>query len=550
MLEDHNLTIDFTLTFSDDQDESINGKQFKFSYSYKLKANIIKKTNVTSDDLTIAGKEHTIIVENLYGLSEESISIREDTKITLEPSSSSPAFAGLKNNIVSTNFVSTRGTVDIDLTVSFKFEGEEGAVEQTYVVRYSFTVYPSVEISTNYPKPTQDYNEEREYVENETTFNNVLNDFFMHNPIFAGENLEGDTNSKSRIYIKEAEKTNNQISYNNHKTDPTVGNISIIVSKLSNATVSYKVTGNDVVYPEINSSIPVDASITFNRGTYNGSSFTDNGQDSIVTFTLIYQEVSMTYTVYILNNALSVRVNNVSNNTSSGEFGGSTVGYEKIYVDATSTKDLFAEYRMANVQMSSSMQSYANQYYLVFKNTANTTYMASYPIYFKADDQGKNLNIDLGISMKDFDFVGAYLTSEFNGDNKLKIQDNKITTDPDVNIEEELNKIGNSKNDLFEQGTITLINRIQLIYGNNIVVDYDYFADNLAINNDENSSFDIDTTNEDGELVYGIDDIAGINSLASYIKNDGSNDENVTFVANYYFAPTIDIDVDAQITQA
>lgn len=550
LLEDHNLTIDFTLTFSDDQDESINGKQFKFSYSYKLKANIIKKTNVTSDDLTIAGKEHTIIVENLYGLSEESISIREDTKITLEPSSSSPAFAGLKNNIVSTNFVSTRGTVDIDLTVSFKFEGEEGAVEQTYVVRYSFTVYPSVEISTNYPKPTQDYNEEREYVENETTFNNVLNDFFMHNPIFAGENLEGDTNSKSRIYIKEAEKTNNQISYNNHKTDPTVGNISIIVSKLSNATVSYKVTGNDVVYPEINSSIPVDASITFNRGTYNGSSFTDNGQDSIVTFTLIYQEVSMTYTVYILNNALSVRVNNVSNNTSSGEFGGSTVGYEKIYVDATSTKDLFAEYRMANVQMSSSMQSYANQYYLVFKNTANTTYMASYPIYFKADDQGKNLNIDLGISMKDFDFVGAYLTSEFNGDNKLKIQDNKITTDPDVNIEEELNKIGNSKNDLFEQGTITLINRIQLIYGNNIVVDYDYFADNLAINNDENSSFDIDTTNEDGELVYGIDDIAGINSLASYIKNDGSNDENVTFVANYYFAPTIDIDVDAQITQA
>lgn len=552
LLEDHNLTIDFTLTFSDDQDESINGKQFKFSYSYKLKANIIKKTNVTSDDLTIAGKEHTIIVENLYGLSEESISIREDTKITLEPSSSSPAFAGLKNNIVSTNFVSTRGTVDIDLTVSFKFEGEEGAVEQTYVVRYSFTVYPSVEISTNYPKPTQDYNEEREYVENETTFNNVLNDFFMHNPVFAGENLEGDTNSKSRIYIKEAEKTDNQISYNNHKTDPTVGNISIIVSKLSNATVSYKVHGNDdVVYPEINSSIPVDASITFNRGTYNGSSFTDNDQDSIVTFTLIYQEVSMTYTVYILNNALSVRVNNVSNNTSSGEFGGSTVGYEKIYVDATSTKDLFAEYRMANVQMSSSMQSYANQYYLVFKNTANTTYMASYPIYFKADDQGKKLNIDLGISMKDLDFVGAYLTSEFNGDNKLKIQDNKITTDPDVNIEEELNKIGNSKNDLFEQGTITLINRIQLIYGNNIVVDYDYFSDNLTANypQEDEKSFDIDII-EEGKLKYGIDDIAGINPLVSYIKNDGSNDENVNFVANYYFAPTIDIDVDAQITQA
>lgn len=667
LLEDHNLTIDFTLTFSDDQDESINGKQFKFSYSYKLKANIIKKTNVTSDDLTIAGKEHTIIVENLYGLSEESISIREDTKITLEPSSSSPAFAGLKNNIVSTNFVSTRGTVDIDLTVSFKFEGEEGAVEQTYVVRYSFTVYPSVEISTNYPKPTQDYNEEREYVENETTFNNVLNDFFMHNPVFAGENLEGDTNSKSRIYIKEAEKTDNQISYNNHKTDPTVGNISIIVSKLSNATVSYKVTGNDVVYPEINSSIPVNASITFIRGNsgkitslakiqmlgsieeslygdyylvfknnslykvsnivdfdkedlgkelnldlgvnvegyelfgvysvkdisenknltlkdgrLTGSSedivvenelnslsnvkeklfnsiscttsgFTDNGQDSIVTFTLIYQEVSMTYTVYILNNALSVRVNNVSNNTSSGEFGGSTVGYEKIYVDATSTKDLFAEYRMANVQMSSSMQSYANQYYLVFKNTANTTYMASYPIYFKAGDQGKNLNIDLGISMKDFDFVGAYLTSEFNGDNKLKIQDNKITTDPDVNIEEELNKIGNSKNDLFEQGTITLINRIQLIYGNNIVVDYDYFADNLTANYppEDKKSFDIDIL-EEGKLKYGIDDIAEINPLASYTKNDGSidDDNTVEFVAKYYFMPTIDIDVDAQITQA
>lgn len=555
LLEDHNLTIDFTLTFSNAEDESINGKQFKFSYSYELKANITKKTNITSNDLTIAGENHNIIIEDLYGLSNESTSIRGDTTITLTASSSSPAFAGLNKEesgyFVSTNFVSTRVTVDIDLTISFEFEGIEGKIEQTYVVRYSFTVYPSVEISTNYPKPTQDYNEEREYVENETTFNDVLNDFFMHNPIFAGENLEGDTNSKSRIYIKEAEKTDNQISYNNHKTDPAVGNISIIVSKLSNATVSYKVTGNDdVVYPEINSSIPVDASITFNRGTYNGSSFTDNGQDSIVTFTLIYQEVSMTYNVYILNNALSVRVNNVSNNTSSGELGGSTVGYEKIYVDATSTKDLFAEYRMANVQMSSSMQSYANQYYLVFKNTANTTYMASYPIYFKADDQGKNLNIDLGISMKDFDFVGAYLTSEFNGDNKLKIQDNKITTDPDVNIEEELNKIGNSKNDLFEQGTITLINRIQLIYGNNTVVDYDYFADNLAINNEENSSFDIDTTNEDGELVYGIDDIAGINPLGSYIKNDGSNDENVNFVANYYFAPTIDIDVDAQITQA
>lgn len=558
LLEDHNLTIDFTLTFSNAEDESINGKQFKFSYSYELKANITKKTNITSNDLTIAGENHNIIIEDLYGLSNESTSIRGDTTITLTASSSSPAFAGLNKEesgyFVSTNFVSTRVTVDIDLTISFEFEGIEGKIEQTYVVRYSFTVYPSVEISTNYPKPTQDYNEEREYVENETTFNDVLNDFFMHNPIFAGENLEGDTNSKSRIYIKEAEKTDNQISYNNHKTDPAVGNISIIVSKLSNATVSYKVTGNDdVVYPEINSSIPVDASITFNRGTYNGSSFTDNGQDSIVTFTLIYQEVSMTYNVYILNNALSVRVNNVSNNTSSGELGGSTVGYEKIYVDATSTKDLFAEYRMANVQMSSSMQSYANQYYLVFKNTANTTYMASYPIYFKADDQGKKLNIDLGISMKDLDFVGAYLTSEFNGDNKLKIQDNKITTDPDVNIEEELNKIGNSKNDLFEQGTITLINRIQLIYGNNIVVDYDYFSDNLTANypQEDEKSFDIDII-EEGKLKYGIDDIAEINPLASYTKNDGSidDDNTVEFVAKYYFAPTIDIDVDAQITQA
>ena len=291
----------------------------------------------------------------------------------------------------------------------------------------------------------------------------------------------------------------------------------------------------------------------FNSISCTTSGFTDNGQDSIVTFTLIYQEVSMTYNVYILNNALSVRVNNVSNNTSSGELGGSTVGYEKIYVDATSTKDLFAEYRMANVQMSSSMQSYANQYYLVFKNTANTTYMASYPIYFKAGDQGKNLNIDLGISMKDFDFVGAYLTSEFNGDNKLKIQDNKITTDPDVNIEEELNKIGNSKNDLFEQGTITLINRIQLIYGNNIVVDYDYFSDNLTANypQEDEKSFDIDII-EEGKLKYGIDDIAEINPLASYTKNDGSidDDNTVEFVAKYYFMPTIDIDVDAQITQA
>lgn len=554
LLEDKTLTIDYTLKFTDAGIE--NGKQFKFSYTFTLKSNIIKRNNVTSDVLTIAGENHQIVLEDLYDVVGGGAK-SDETTITLSASSSSPAFNGLTGESVSTNYVSTKGTVDIDLTVSFGFNNGQQSVYQTYVVRYSFTVYPSVELSTNYPKPNSTYNEEREYVGNETVFNNVLTDFFMHNPIFAGENLEGDTNSKSRIYIKEAEKIDNQISYNNHKTDPTVGNISIIVSKLSNASLSYiKNDETSEIFAEVNSQVPSNSKITFHRGVYNSntSSFTDNGQDSVVTFTLIYQEVSMTYNVYVINNPLSVRVNNASNNTSTGVINtGATVGYEKIYVDATSTKGLFDQYRMANVQMSGTMQSYSNQYYLIFKDKASN-YKVSYPIYFRADDQGKNLNIDLGVSMKGYDFVGAYLTSSLSNNGNLLISNNQLSAaSVDVNIEDELNKIGNSKNNLFDAGTITLINRVQLIYGNNVIVDYDYFVDDILTNttNEETqtSSFDIDIKNENN-LVYDVDVIAGVNPLSEFSKNDGSSINTVPFSAIYYFMPTIDIEVDAQITKA
>ncbi len=516
LIADKQVTFDFVIEFNG----ANAGKVFKFSHEFTLKTSITAVSSYTSTIKVIAGEEHTLELANLY-----TGTIPDNTTLNIAVESSSPAYNGItkvaNDWIIQTKYVSSSVTLTLNVTVSLHFH--TGAT-QSFAIAYSLVVEPSVMLTSNYPIPN-DTSLTFEYVEEGANFANILTNFFGHAPIF---NDTGD----SRLVIKNGTTAgvyDSKVDFTTLAEKPT-----IVVSNLQNASLAYA-DGHYLT----NSAIASDANITFKRGTYNQNSglYADAGTDAYVEFTITYQEVSVIYKVYILKNSLTIKRNLVSNFVSSGEVDGETENYETVYIDKTSTADMFAGGRLVYAELADTMANFSNEYYLVFKNGA--TYYASYPIYLAPNDQGKNLYYDLGYSMTGYEFVGAYLTSNFEdaglgAQNNAGITINTEIAGADASVEGQLATITNFALNLFENGVVSLANRIQLVYGQldgkDILVDYNWYADSVNNLNITSSTYTIDT-------------IYGVNPMSSFDRQDGSNNANTTFTVKYYFKPSIDIDV-------
>lgn len=550
LIDNRAVKINFVVTF-DEKDDEGNDKVFKFSHEFKLTANVTRVSSFASSVKTIAGNAHTLELEKLYiG------TLADTTTITINCESSSPAVntSSLKYDeatgkwTIDTVDVSATVTVTLNLTINLNYLYDTtlktAQATQSYNVVYSFVVEPSVQMTANYPNPTKQAEMEFEYVDDTATFEGILSNFLAKSPVFS-ENA-----TDTRIVMKNgtvAGEYNTVLNYTSISED-----VSVIISEAQNATLM-----KDETTPySLNAEIANDGTIIFRRGTYDKDKgvYADSGNDSFIEFTITYKKVSQTYTVYILSNSLTVKLNYVSNYASSGEYEvdtstKTTVNYETIYVDKTATSNIFAGERLVYAEMGDTMQNYANEYYLVFKEEVETAtadteetkvyeYFASYPIYFDSKDQSKDLYFDLGYSMSGKTFVGAYLTSAFEevglGQTNSKITVNTEIEKDGKDVQTLLSGITNFAGNLFTEGKVTLANRVQLVYGQldgkDILVDHSWYQGNVT-------SPSINSSNVE------IGKISKASPISNFNRNDGSKESTTTFDVSYYYRPNIDIDV-------
>ena len=198
LIADKKVTINYTITFN--EASGLEGKEFKFSQEYILKANITPKTAFASDTVTIAGNSHIVTFENLY------TGTLKNATISISASSSNTAFKGIEGNLIYTNFVSEKVTLELEMKVTLSYTNNNGVTtKQDYDLNYTFAVVPSVMLTANYPKPNDTTNMTFEYLDNNQTFENIVT-FINSKPIF------GDA---SRIVVSGCSLDKEGVKYNN-----------------------------------------------------------------------------------------------------------------------------------------------------------------------------------------------------------------------------------------------------------------------------------------------------------------------------------------------
>lgn len=532
LIEDKEITVDYTVTFADDN-------TFNFTQTYTLKANITPKSSYVDVGVVVAGESHEITLANLVEVEVEGEGdLPADT--TIEATSSSSAYKEIVEKKIYTNYVAESVTVELSLKVILY---KEQACEQTYNMTYSFNVIPSVEMNPTYPTPNAQLTLPFEYLEEGAVFTDIYT-FVNSKPIF-GE----DTRIVAKSY--NGSKYENVVNLGSGQTTKF---LSIVVLSKDNASLT--IGGNDEVSTNTNIGTGV---LKFTRGALNG--------DSTITFKVTYQQVSQEYTVKIVKNSLTVTLNPVTNNLLTGKNSSDqTVSYERIYVDKTSTEGLFAKHRMVYVSMNDTMSDYADEYYLIFKD-ADEYYYASKAIYFSATDQSRNLYFDLGTSMADKEFVGAYLASDiekagWNVTTGKIIKYKETSTSTEELTAEKLATLTNYQTALFKvvEGKIQLklANRVQMIYGQydgkDILVDYDKYGNSIIIKDcdcqpDENGKVNCENKKEHFTFSSALDEIATCDNITptAFARNDGSSVTH-TFTLAYNYMPTLDIAVKEAIS--
>lgn len=542
LLSDCKVNFSFTITFNSGAGSDFDGKTFTFVQEITLLANVNYNSSVGGGQV-IAGqsKEISGIFNSISGL---------NTTIQYLGSSTSQAFVPeIIDNKISTNYVANVTNMDVRLTVRIYFTYGDSEINdttpyQTFNMTYSLSVYPSVVITTHYPVPNGE-EIDREYIDTASTYNDILSDFIMHSAIFS------DDARLTFAPAKYNESGNVEYDYDNLlSSDDVREDLSILVYSQENASI-YTDSYGDRTYYLASETIPADTSdIVFVRGTRvtspDGDSFDDSMGSSHIRLRVTYQNVQVYYELYLLDNSISVQINNV--NTASGQFSDGTspvqVTYEISYIDKTNlSNNMFAKSRLADVVYSQTL-SITGSYYLVF--TDGEYYYASYSQYIESDNAGTTQKIDLGYSMTDktsyvdYEYVGTYSVSNFER-NSLTISVDGLITDQTLVAVTDKEKFGSnfdSNNAIFE--SINLTSRVQLIYGGtaNIVVDYTKYSSIL-------NNFQLNTiTSSD------IDSIKQVNVFndTEFDKNDGSNNSTESFDVSYYYMPTIDVDIESDIS--
>lgn len=597
LFEDVDVTLNITITFNgtDDSQNDTPAQQFTFTQSFTLKANVVLKDKVTGP-VVIAGEEFDFTKDNGNGTInffnsaptlENSADTSSDSSAknglpnrTIEYTGSTPSSAVKNNsdciytntdtntNMIATEQVNGVTNVTVTVTVTLGF----GASSQSKTFTYSFTIYPSVKLQPNYPKPNKADNLENEYLDDGATFDKIVandivdgkivNNFFNHNAIFS---------NVTRLQVFQGKVENGEVNYDDIITNLNLDNLTILVTTLNNASLS---SDNGTKHYNEGESIPTNSNITFHLGTYNGEGYTDNGNPSKVEFTLRYNKVEIKYSVIIQPSALNVNIlnsrynadgNYTSENQNETETETETeskqVTYDILYVDKTSTSNLFGRNRIFEVSVNSGISINGN-YYVIFgkqnENGAYTEYYASYPQYITPAAGGIGAYyLDLGYSLpKDLTYLGLYASSAFesqclmtNEDGLLSVNQNhenfKNSDGTTVNNGTVVDALSNMTNVDYNKAVFSstrLTSRVELVYGG-YYVDYSFYGNNINVAEgaDVGSPFTIDPNSVELDKIY------ATNPLTSFNRNDGSENSLKEFTATYYYMTCLDIDVEDQI---
>ena len=459
----------------------------------------------------------------------------------------------IDNKQISTNYVNDVTNVTVTVTVRLTF----GEAYQEGSFTYSFTIYPSVKLEPNYPKPNSTDTLTSEYLDDGTTFNNIGTDFFNQAAIFS---TQPSTQPRLKVSTREVDASGTvNYSFDANPDFETDNNFTILITTLDNASLS---SDNGTKHYNESEAIPAGSDITFHLGTYNGSGYTDNGRQSMVVFTLRYQEVEITYTVIIQASALNVNILN-SRYSADGNVGDDQVTYDILYVDKTSTSNIFGKNRIFEVSVNSGISINGN-YYVIFgegkQNTDGTygSYYASYPQYITPAAGGVGLYyLDLGYSLPDkLTYLGLYASSAFETQCLMTDESGELSVNTDhenyesddgtkVNNGTVADALSNMTNVDYNKAVFSstrLTSRVELVYGG-YYVDYSFYGNNINVAEgaDVGSPFTIDPNSVE------LDEIYSTNPLTSYNRNDGSNNSTKNFTATYYYMTSLDIDVQYQI---
>lgn len=595
LFKDVDVTLNITITFNgtDDTQNDTPAQQFTFTQSFTLKANVVLKDKVTGP-VVIAGEEFDFTKDNGNGTinffnSAPTLENSADTSSDSSTKNSLPnrtiKYTGsttssavinnsncITNNIITTEQVNGITNVTVTVTVTLSF----GGASQGKTFTYSFTIYPSVKLQPNYPKPNDtDDGLENEYLDDGATFDKIVandivdgkivNNFFNHNAIFS---------KVARLQVFQGKvDENGKENYDDIITNLDLDNLTILVTTLNNASLS---SDNGTKHYNEGESISTDRNITFHLGTYNDKDYIDNGNPSKVEFTLRYNKVEIKYSVIIQSSALNVNILN-SRYNADGNYTGENqtkteaeteteteteskqVTYDILYVDKTSTSNLFGKNRIFEVSVNSGISINGN-YYVIFgkqnENGAYTNYYASYPQYITPAAGGIGAYyLDLGYSLpKDLTYLGLYASSAFesqclmtNEDGELSVntshenyQNSDGTTVNNGTVVDALSNMTNVDYNKAVFSSTRLTSRVELVYGG-YYVDYDFYGNNINVSNGVGNPFTIDPNTVDLDKIY------ATNPLTSFNRNDGSENSLKEFTATYYYMTCLDIDVEDQI---
>lgn len=538
---DEQVSLTFTITFNDNN-------QFVFTQDFILKANVELKTSVQGPTV-VAGSQFDFTKDNAKATIEFfSKNPNNKSAITYTGNTTSNAVANNSNcitdNEITTNYVNSITSVTVTVTVKLEFNG----ANQTKTFTYNFIVYPSVKLEPNYPQPNSTDILTSEYVDDNATYNNVIDNFFNHNAVFS--------NNKRLVVLQGEVDTKGVVNYRNQSTD--LSDLQIIIKSLDNASIS-----NATKHFQESELVALSDSITFHLGTYNGNDtgYTDSGKEAKIVFTLRYQEVERTYQVIIQKNSLSVNINTSKYNETGNyqEEGGEiqNVNYDILYVDKTSTSNIFGKNRLFAVKTNAGISLNGN-YFVVFGQGTQDNYgkyekyYSTYPIFITPLDGGKESIIyDLGYSLPDnLTYLGLYADSAFDDQflmtdatGVLKVNTSHQDYDPTLNGGDILKALTNMTNVDYNKaifGTTRLTSRVELVYGN-YYVDYDKYSANIGNNG---ASFDI--TPNPSNIDKGLSE----NTITSFNRNDGSTKTTTFSNTTYYYKLCLDIDVENQINSS
>lgn len=282
--------------------------------------------------------------------------------------------------------VATITNVDVMLKMAYFFGTSENQI-LTFTIRYRYTVYPNVEISTNYPSPDEVSVLSQEYIETSESKSIPGIDYVSAE--------YKDFFNTSAPFSKTARIVANQIP-----TEPITNTYEISVSSISNAEIYVKLSDSGATKTINNASTnkvvvennKVSMLCNLQFGLINSAS------EGLVSFEVKINEVSAVYNVVIVAGSV-VKVSTNTPNYSNNE--------EIVYAEdllAYEEQTLFAQNRIINFTLSEIGETNKPYFARFDKGTEIEVRKISSSV------AGQTTNIDAGKSLKGFAYQGTYLS--------------------------------------------------------------------------------------------------------------------------------------------